>query len=63
MKRIVLLGSLLLSACMLSAQSRYVEIEGLQERDGGMVYNRPHTTLAVDLTVECETVKAGPYAR
>lgn len=43
MKRIVLLGSLLLSACMLSAQSRYVEIEGLQERDGGMVYNRPHT--------------------
>lgn len=28
-----------------------------------MVYNRPHTTLAVDLTVECETVKAGPYAR
>lgn len=48
---------------MLSAQSRYVEIEGLQERDGGMVYNRPHTTLAVDLTVECETVKAGPYAR
>lgn len=63
MKRIVLLGSLLLSACMLSAQSRYVEIEGLQERDGGMVYNRPHTMLAVDLTVECETVKAGPYAR
>ena len=63
MKRIFLVGSLLLSACMLSAQSRYVEIEGIQECNGCMTYNLPHTALAVDLTVECETVKAGPYAR
>lgn len=63
MKRIFLVGSLLLSACMLSAQSRYLEIEGIQECNGCMTYNLPHTALAVDLTVECETVKAGPYAR
>lgn len=63
MKRIFLLGSLLLTAWTLSAQSRYVEIEGLQEGSEGWSYHTPHTTLAVDLTVERETVTAGPYAR
>lgn len=63
MKRIFLLGSFLLTVGMLSAQSRYVEVEGLRESGEGWTYHLPHTTLAVDLTVERETVKAGPYAR
>lgn len=63
MKRIFLLGSLLLTAWTLAAQSRYVAVEGLQEGSEGWSYHAPHTMLAVDLTVERETVTAGPYAR
>jgi len=63
MKRIFLSAAGLLVATMLAAQNRCVEIEGVVESGSGLVYNQPRTTLAVDLTIERETVVAGPYAR
>lgn len=63
MKRILLSVAGLLVVTMVAAQNRCVEIEGVVDGASGLVYNRPHTTLAVDLTVECEKVVAGPYAR
>jgi len=63
MKRIFLLAVGLVAATMLPAQSRYVEIEGVVDNGSGVTYNRPQSTLAVDLVVEREAVTAGPYAR
>lgn len=64
MKRIFFLCSLLLVAGLTaSAQSRYVMPEGMVDTADGMAYNLPQSPLAIDLVVEKEEVKAGPYAR
>lgn len=63
MKRIFLSVIGLMAVTMLAAQNRCVEIEGVVSSGSGLVYNQPRTTLAVDLTIEHETIVAGPYAR
>lgn len=63
MKRIILICSLLLAGLNLSAQSRYVMLEGLVETPAGLTYNLPQSTLCIDLEVESEQIIAGPYAR
>uniref|UniRef100_UPI0040567A86 DUF4831 family protein n=1 Tax=Alistipes sp. TaxID=1872444 RepID=UPI0040567A86 len=63
MKRLGLILLLLGGAFSLSAQEGYIQVEGLVEGADGPRYHLPQTTLAVDLTLSCEEVVAGPYAR
>ena len=46
-----------------AAQNPYIAPLGAYEGAGGVVVSDPRTTLAVDVTVECERTLAGPYAR
>lgn len=64
MKRLFLLTICLLGVSALVAQDRYLMMEGVvMDAQGRVTYQQPHTTLAVDLTVEQEVILAGPYAR
>lgn len=45
------------------AQSPYMSVQGVQEKDGGVVVSQPKSTLAVDVTVEKDVTICGPYAR
>jgi len=46
-----------------AAQNPYIAPAGASEQNGGVVVSEPRTTLAVDLTVECDATICGPYAR
>lgn len=63
MKRFFTLLLMTLLSSQLSAQNHYIQVEGLQESDSGLIYNMPRTTLVVDVTLLKESVVAGPYAR
>lgn len=55
--------TLLVVALGATAQNRYMARTGVYEQDGQAVVAVPHSTLAVDLTTEKETILCGPYAR
>ena len=63
MKLTTLAAALLLWAAGAAAQNPYIAPLGAYEGAGGVVVSDPRTTLAVDVTVECERTLAGPYAR
>jgi len=63
MKLRTLAAALLLWAAGVAAQNPYIAPLGAYEGAGGVVVSDPRTTLAVDVTVECERTLAGPYAR
>lgn len=63
MKLRTLAAALLLWAAGAAAQNPYIAPLGAYEGAGGVVVSDPRTTLAVDVTVECERTLAGPYAR
>lgn len=46
-----------------AAQNPYIALQGAVEGAGGVAVSQPRTTLAVDVTVECEKILCGPYAR
>lgn len=56
----MLLGA---SAAICTAQNPVIAPIGLIERDGTAVLSQPSTTIHISLTVEKETLSAGPYAR
>lgn len=58
-----LVAALVLWAASASAQNPYIAFEGAVEGAGGVTVSEPRTTLAVDVTVECDRTLAGPYAR
>ncbi|MDE6445602.1 MAG: DUF4831 family protein [Alistipes sp.] len=55
--------ALLLWAAGAAAQNPYIAPLGASEGAAGVAVSDPHTTLAVDVTVECDRTLAGPYAR
>lgn len=63
MKRIFMACVLLLAASGVAAQSSHMARTGVYEENGRLVVADPRTTIAVDLTVQKETVLCGPYAR
>lgn len=63
MKHILTLAAAFLCAHAALAQNPCLAPTGIYERNGELVASDPVTTLAVDLTVEKETVTVGPYAR
>lgn len=63
MKLETLLFALLFSVAGVSAQNPYIGLAGATEGADGVVVSDPRTTLAVDVTVECDRTLAGPYAR
>ena len=66
MKRLsVIIVALLLSAVAMDAMAQQVVKKriGVYKEGGEMVVEEATTTLVVDITVECETFTAGPYAR
>lgn len=46
-----------------AAQNPYIAIQGAVESSAGIVLSQPRTILSVDVTVACERIVAGPYAR
>ena len=62
--KIALLG-VLSSATVLSVEAQSVRIArvGLVETPSGAVYSMPSTTLKVNIVVQKETIRRGPYAR
>lgn len=46
-----------------TAQNPYISLLGATETSDGIVLSQPRTVLAVDITVEQETIASGPYAR
>ena len=63
MKRLIFLCTFLMSVLGLSAQDPYMALQGIVEGANGPVLHRPHTILAVDITVQSQQIIAGPYAR
>lgn len=64
MKRMIFTLLLTLLTGIVSAQNPYFAMLGIVvDADGQVTYTQPHTTLAVDVTVECRSAIAGPYAR
>lgn len=62
MKR--LLFALALVVCAgAAAQNPYIALQGAVEGPAGIVLSQPRTILAVDVTVACDRILAGPYAR
>lgn len=58
-----LLIGMLCCAAAASAQNPYISPIGVVEQAGSLTAVQPRTLLAVDLTVEKETILCGPYAR
>lgn len=58
-----LVAALALWAAGASAQNPYIALLGAFEGAEGVAVSDPRTTLAVDVTVECDRTLAGPYAR
>lgn len=63
MKFFPMLAVWLLCAAGVSAQNPYIALLGASEGSQGAAVSAPRTTLAVDVTAECEQTLAGPYAR
>ncbi len=63
MKLGTLVFALVFCAAGVSAQNPYIGLAGATESADGVVVSAPATTLAVDVTVECDRTLAGPYAR
>ena len=64
MKRILIGLALLAAGAGATAQnSPFLMVTGAQQTADGVVVMQPRTTLAVDVTVEKQTVRSGPYAR
>ena len=66
MRRFTLLAIMLFAAVGMvevSAQQLVKKRIGIYTEDGNVVVGDATTTLAVDITVECETLSVGPYAR
>lgn len=64
MKRLLLAVCLLAAGAGASAQNDpYLMVLGAQETAEGIRIAQPRSTLAVDVTVERERVRSGPYAR
>ncbi|MDE5729938.1 MAG: DUF4831 family protein [Alistipes sp.] len=63
MKKILGLFSLLLLGVPAAAQSYDMTRLGVYSENGTLVIGRAETVLAVDLTVRCERIVCGPYAR
>lgn len=53
----------LLAAVGATAQNPYIALEGAVETPAGIVLSQPRTILSVDVTVACDRIIAGPYAR
>lgn len=62
MKRI-LIALALLACSAAAAQNPYIALQGAFEGPAGVVLSQPRTILAVDVTVACDRIVAGPYAR
>ena len=63
MRFLSLAAALVLWAAGASAQNPYIALLGAFDGADGPVVSDPRTTLAVDVTVECDRTLAGPYAR
>lgn len=63
MKFKLLALSMLLFGISASAQNPYIAPQGAVNNGSGIVVSEPRTTLAVDVTAQCERIIAGPYAR
>lgn len=64
MKRMMMLAVALLVGGSLYAQTGNIALSGVVEKaDGTIELHAPESTLAVDVTVRCERVICGPYAR
>lgn len=63
MKQLFFACALLLTATGAAAQNHYMARTGVYQEGERVVAENPRTVLAVNLTVEKETVLCGPYAR
>lgn len=46
-----------------AAQNPYIAVQGAVQSETGIVVSQPRTVLGVDVTVQCEKILCGPYAR
>lgn len=58
-----LLACALLWCGLGTAQNPYIAVQGAVQSETGIVVSQPRTVLGVDVTVRCEKILCGPYAR
>lgn len=63
MKNSILTLLFVLFGVAAAAQNPYVALQGAAACDGGIVISQPRTVLGVDVTVACDRILSGPYAR
>lgn len=63
MKNSLLTLSFVLCGLAAVAQNPYVALLGATPSDEGIIVSQPRTVLGVDVTVECDRILSGPYAR
>lgn len=63
MKTRLLALALVLCSGAAVAQNPYIALEGASDSERGIVVSQPRTVLGVDVTVACERIVSGPYAR
>lgn len=53
----------LLLSCLATAQNPYIALEGAAAASGELALSQPRTLVGVDVTVACDRIISGPYAR